>query len=791
VINGDQHVLVYDFTSGTAVKGHKGHVNESNSFKDQQAPKAIAYLKQNVILSSVNSNLISYCIASNTIKIFLEFSNRNPITILKQSPKDQNLVAAGTKNGLILLISIDKMEVSAKLRGHDTEISSLDWMYFSMNASKQAAKESDSKVSLENLIASTDTYDCFDIYEDTKDQEFGVNNRSVELKSDDEEANVGDMQEKIVSDSNFNFLEACSSLKSQILNGDDEREDSKCGTYEDNKDQYGMKNLENPSIDESLESNASSRTPVLTDESLNFIEESQRMKDFVIVTKEEIEQLDEIPVLASGSREQIAWLWDINEQTAFTQIKWHPKPRSALPSAFTNILWINQNTLLVTDGNGDINEYNISFDINTRKLIFKHQREKSFDVKGILNMCKSDDSKFLWTSSIHRHISCLDVMKDFEKVISLDTVQLRIHYIAENPIDSNVIAIGGNDKRICLWNTSVANQSSISLRPLMNKIQAGVLCLGWHPEKDNILAFSTREGRICVLDVNKSSNVPQILTSLSSQEVYSIAWAKTAESIILIACNGHKLGYYSQKDQWKLKVIDHLKHSASIAVNGNLAAVGNGNGDLLIVDISQNFKILTKKKVCKKYIGMMTWQGNMLAVSSEAGITLIKNIAEDVSDIPDDQLIKLQGHKGRVFSVRFNKSGSHLVSSCISGYIKVWDLETLTAVSSFNIETPVYSSIFLPSNEDFIVCGGQDSTILTYEWRKHPIESESNELNTKKKLQQTAKKIQWAEPTEVTTISKNSQRRQKKVIVKPAGDDVSELSEEIVKMKINPVRCDV
>lgn len=790
-MNGDYNVFVYDFTSGSVVKGHKGHATDSNPLKDHQASKAIAFLRQNVILSSVNSNLINYCVASNTFKIFLDFSTRNPMTIMKQSPKDQNLVAAGTKNGLVLLISVDKMEVVSKLRGHDTEISSLDWMYLSMKASKEAAMEKDSKCSLEKLIASTDTYDCFDIYEDSNDQEFGVYNRSIEQKSDDEEANVGDMQEKIVSNSNFNFLEACSSLKSQILDDDSMKVDSPKGTYEENKDQYGVKNPDNASLDESLQSNASSRTPVLTEESLNYLDECQRMKDFVIVTEEEIAQIDEIPVLASGSREQIAWLWDVNERTSFSKIKWHPKSRTVLPSAFTNVLWIDQSTLLVTDANGDINEYKISLDINTRALTFKEQKDKKFDAKGVLSMCRTDDSSLIWTSSIHRHISCLDVAKEYEKIISLDTIQLRIHYIAENPIDSNVIAIGGNDKRICLWNTSEASQSVINLRPFMNKIQAGVLCLSWHPEKDNVLAFSTREGRICVLDVNKSSNVPTILANFSSQEIYSIAWAKMsingADSLVLIACNGHKLGYYNQKDQWKLKIVDHLKHSASVAVNGKVAAIGNGNGDLLIVDLTKNFQLLTTKKICKKYIGMMTWQNDMLAISSETGITLIKNIDENISAISDDQMIKLQGHKGRVFSVRFNKSGSLLVSSCISGYVKVWDVETLSPISSHCIETSAYSAIFLPSNEEIIVCGGQDSTILTYEWRKHPNEPESSELNVKKKLQQTAKKIQWATPTEVTTISKNSQRRHKKKITKPFDDDVSELSAEIIKMNLHPV----
>lgn len=749
---------------------------------NQHTYTSIAFLKHNAVLSSINSNVIHYCLATNTYKIFLDFSSRNPISIMKQSPKDNNLVAAGTKNGLILLVAIDKMEIFAKLRGHDTEISSLDWNYLSL---QPPTPEINGKPTLETLIASTDTSDCFDIYTENAEQEFGVYGKAADSGSDDE-AVEGEIQEKILSNSNFNFLEACNDLKDDMLAegsapSDAPKEGSKA-TFDDNKEQYGVKNVENPSADESLASNASSRTPVLTEESLNYLDECQRMKDFVIITKEEISQVDSIPVLASGSREPVAWLWDVNERSPFKKITWHPKPRASLPTPFTNVLWVDEKTLLVTDGNGEINEYAVSFDVNTKTLTTKEQKDKKFDIKGVLNMCLSNDGSVIWTSSIHRHISCFNVKEDFKKIVSLDTIQLRIHYIVENPIDSNVIAIGGNDKRICLWNTSEASKDVIGLRPFMNKIHSGVLCLSWHPEKDNVLAFSTREGRIGILDVNKSSNVPTILTTFSSQEVYSIAWTKIKDSFVLIACNGHKFVYYEQKNQWKMKNVDHLKHSASVAVNGNIIAIGNGNGDLLFADISKEFYVLLKKKACRKYVGMMSWHGDTLAISTENGIVLIKAVDANISELPEEKLLKLYEGMGRVFSVRFNKTGSLLVSCCVNGYVTVWDLETLLPLSSFNLDTLAYSAIFLPSNEDVIVCGGQDSTVVTYEWRK--LSDVKVELIGKKKPHQHFKNVQWAVPTEVTKISKNSQRRQKTKIAKAPDALVNELSTDIVKLNL-------
>lgn len=436
------NVLIYDFEKGEAVEGHKGHETDNNKqINNQQPHTAIEFLRQNAVLSSVNSNVIRYCLLTKTFKVFLDLSMRNPITILKQSPRDDNMVAAGTKNGLILLIAVDQMEILAKLRGHDTEISSLDWMFFSIKQlpiCKELDKEIDKKTSLQNLIASTDTSDIFDIYEENNDQEFGVYDASVEDRSDDEETNDAEIQEKILSNSNFNFLEACKNLKTDILADGEPEGSSKRGTYEDNKDQYGVKNEENLSIDESLQSNASSHTPVLTDESLQYIVECKKIKELANSSKEDQTSTADIPVLASGSREQVAWLWDVDERRDFCKINWHPKPKPILPSPFTNVLWIDQTTLLVTDGNGDLIEYKISFDAINRNVSCKEQKEEKFDAKGILNVCKSNVGSVLWTSSIHRRISCLDIKQDFEKIISLDTIQTRIHFILENPIDSNL-----------------------------------------------------------------------------------------------------------------------------------------------------------------------------------------------------------------------------------------------------------------------------------------------------------------------------------------------------------------
>lgn len=564
VMNGDLVVLVFDFENGKAIKGHKGHKAQAHR---QDSYSSILYTSSSNIISSFNSEVIQYCLRTNQYNVFPDFTNRNPITTMKLAPNNSSLVAAGTKNGLILLIESEKMNIVARFRGHDAEITCLDFMVCSPKAMTDNSND-----------------DVFDIYSYEKvENEFGVYRESLEDRSDDEEQNQAELTEKMHNTSSFDFLEACSSLKETILTNKDPYAESctsskNTGKFEDNREQYGLENIKDPSPDLSMESNPSSHTPVFTEESLNFYEEKQRMDDFSTKPKKS----DAVVVLASGSRENVVWLWSVNEKKSLHKIKWHPKAKSALPSIFTNVLWLTQDTLLITDNNGDIIEYKIRFDAKSKGV--KDEKAKtSFNARGIISLCKTRDNSTLWLSSIHRNITCLKLATN-AKIISLDTLQVRVHCLVENPIDSHVIAIGGNDKRLCLWNTSEANHHTITLKPFMNKIQTSILALSWHPQKDNLIAFATREGRIGILDTTRFINVPIILKPFTSHEIYSLAWAKfsstnESEAIILLACSAGKLVYYTEKDGYGLHHLNQFSQINSISTHETRMVLGTNTGN--------------------------------------------------------------------------------------------------------------------------------------------------------------------------------------------------------------------
>lgn len=767
-MNGELVVMIYDFATGDILKGHKGHKAQAHR---QDAYSSIVFTSSTNILSSFNSEVIQYCVRSNQYNVFPDFTNRNPITTMKLSPNHSSLVAAGTKNGLIILIDCEKMNIMGRFREHDAEITCLDFIVI------EKKQQAPAKI---NPPAAAD--DMFDIYSYEKvENEFGVYRETVEDRSDDEETNEAEFQEKVHTTTDFDFLEACSSLKETILSGkDDEMEvgiSKGAGKFEDNRDKYGLENTKDPSPDLSMDSNPSSHTPVLTEESLNYFEEHQRLKDFVVVPKE-----NDLVVLASGSRENVVWLWNVNEQKPLHKIKWHPKAKSALPSTFTNVLWLNQETLLTTDNNGDIIEYKIRFE---GKAVKDEKKKTRFNARGIISFCKFSDSSSLWLSSIHRNISCLNLVNN-EKTVSLDTLQIRIHCIVENPLDSHIIAVCGNDKRLCLWNTSEANHHTITLKPFMNKVQTGILALSWHPEKDNLIAFSTREGRIAILQVERFTNVPIILKSFTTHEIYSLTWAKLGNAIILLACSGGKLVYYSQKD-YELHHLNQFAQICSISTSDERMVLGTNTGDLLICQLSEGFKVLTKRNICKKYIGMMCWHGqNTIAIASETGATLIRDVDKfiETPEVSSEIVSHFSNRKGRVYSVRFNKAGTQLVSCCMHGNIDVYSLSGEGKLAAtMNIETPAYSAIFMPNNEKVIVCGGQDSTVCAFEWENYPPLYEG--ALAKHEPIDRFKNTEWATILELTTIAKHSKRRVKKKVKENTENGNLEEVTKAINSKLN------
>lgn len=58
------------------------------------------------------------------------------------------------------------------------------------------------------------------------------------------------------------------------------------------------------------------------------------------------------------------------------------------------------------------------------------------------------------------------------------------------------IAVAGNNKRISILDLATLRFDNIEIQSLTSKVQGKVLALAWHPTNENLLSFSTNEGRV-------------------------------------------------------------------------------------------------------------------------------------------------------------------------------------------------------------------------------------------------------------------------------------------------------
>lgn len=65
-----------------------------------------------------------------------------------------------------------------------------------------------------------------------------------------------------------------------------------------------------------------------------------------------------------------------------------------------------------------------------------------------------------------------------------------------NVVISHRLAIAGNNKRISIIDLSTLKVNNIEAQSLTSKVQGKVLALEWHPSNENLISFSTNEGRV-------------------------------------------------------------------------------------------------------------------------------------------------------------------------------------------------------------------------------------------------------------------------------------------------------
>uniref|UniRef100_W8BGC4 Protein rigor mortis n=1 Tax=Ceratitis capitata TaxID=7213 RepID=W8BGC4_CERCA len=265
----DNSVQIWDFDRGCAVSGHKAHYS-SALYMDGNGPSPqgdhvlLSYMRNRNVLSINSHDILVYCVASNTYcrrQMFISTRNQ-ALTVLRCSPYNEHIFAVGTNRGLVVIGDLQSMSTLYMLRGHESPITSLSWCpqeadplnrpidvaketgeqnrtapQIMSKGQKQSGLEpqtnskaqSNSKKSA--IPPSND--DIFDIYDyDYLENEFGAPTTAESEVNKSVEECVIDKSLERGPTTNFDFAEACQSLKEEIVALKNEEESERDGCNE-------------------------------------------------------------------------------------------------------------------------------------------------------------------------------------------------------------------------------------------------------------------------------------------------------------------------------------------------------------------------------------------------------------------------------------------------------------------------------------------------------------------------------------------------------------------------------
>ncbi|XP_031640462.1 protein rigor mortis [Contarinia nasturtii] len=843
-MNEQNLIWVWDVETSKVCRGHKAHVADGidrRANADCYIGGAMCISKNRQVLSIDHHAFVRYCLISNTYSMFPDnfVMKRGTVSILKTSPSNQDIIAVGYKNGLIVIVNYAETTTLQKLRGHDSEIVSLQWTLIKAKPrdkikTNEIAFETPEKASYKKADAMpstskqkfnqkkteskqknreppkpiVDAGDMFDIHSyDYLEEEFGTISSKVSGKVDDANEN-----QKVASPNNehFNFVEECQTLREKIRAGNDsDSDESSEFNRMKNQSAVNMSDIQKfmetkgPNKNDSITLSDDSDEAVGIDELSNRSTIGSSHNTTEIVELEEVikdlninDDCNGIVYLVSGAQEQNVIIWNIETGSISDKIQLKcEKGRPKIPKPNCTIAWISPNAFVVNGPDGKISSWKTTDESNDKKLKFILNRH-DFPDTAVINICSNFEYKpvksTVWTFSTHLNIvgHCFVGAETSEIIAKYSTLPIGMFSMRISPHDPNKIAIAGNNKRINILDLSTLKHNNIEIHSLTSKIQGKVIALSWHPTNENLLSFSTIEGRVGIFNISKTTAAPELMKNFCGRELYALSYDPIECN--LFVTNHESLMMFNEKstkdDNHNSVRFGVAVSSVSVSPNGVYVATGFSNGTFKILLNGQDDKTERySESISKKYVSELSWSTidpNKLAVSTNDGkIFIYKEDADTFKRTGE-----LMGHEAGVTFVSWSGQSEHkLVSASFDHTVRVWDTQKLECIAWFEYENKMNCANFLPTDENFVVCSGQSETMHIFEIGKRLVADVGAYNGKKNKKKPFNNEVKWGTKYQNEASKLQSQEKKKlKQLEKKASENVEKITDQLNDVQLAP-----
>nr|XP_013190114.1 unnamed protein product [Amyelois transitella] len=605
--------------------------------------------------------------------------------------------------------------------------------------------------------------DMFDIYKDHEADEFG------HKKYQPEDIYVKVKEEKLPTD----YLSECLKLKEEILMRKNQQEQTL---------ESLVQALDDAHINNEKHEASTSDSQVSEDQAQSV--EADKVEIDTQIVKDSEGRVDcsahvHKHLLATVSKFGSVRIWSKSGKLvgscAVQSSTYNRNARSKCP-AWATVLWYKPDCLLIADGKSQLLECN-PLQIDCRNKLAWHvvhtlHRRGLFCIatnaprvqSADQSLDVSDDRSVVWTAAQDRNIVCYSLEKK-QKLASIASCGGFVYSVEACPYDAGKIAVSVGDGAVRVWETETA-EDECKLAPgkvtmYWQNVQGKVLCVAWHPRTENLLAFSTAESRVGLIDTNsKSDKSTRNLQSALNGGIYSLCWGNEND---LYACGGGNLVVYNAKR------VDEAPTPISVEWEGQkweLSAVvwrpggvlcGSLSGAVALLSPEQPHTVLAATFVFGKMIHTIDW--HPLQTSSSSDDSPLKNliavcsldkqntivILEYVENEDGVKLLNnwktLSGHKGVVYQVCWSPHIDELLlSTSQDTTVRVWDV--VSGVNTHIFPGHGFCGSIgacwspYPQLSHTVLSGGSDGCLRMWDARKYPAEAyveASNETSKKKK----------------------------------------------------------
>ncbi len=306
-----------------------------------------------------------------------------------------------------------------------------------------------------------------------------------------------------------------------------------------------------------------------------------------------------------------------------------------------------------------------------------------------------------------------------EEVLFLQGHRSSVNSVTFSP-DGTRVASASQDRTLRLWDVTTGKE----IRVIKN-VYAGVTCVAFSPGGDRIASGCGK--RLTIRDASTGEIIRRLEGEI--RDIRSVAFSPNGKRVVSggkgtsTKTPGHIQLWDLESGKvirsFDLKEKDSVTSGVVFSPDGKrIAAAGEklDRGELKVWDADTGDEVRTLGQVYRGVRIAFSPDGRRI-VSGGGGQDAQAAEEIRVTDVETgDQILVLQGHRGRITRVAVSANGKQIASAGIDGTVKLWDIATKREIAKFDGPPQCHDLAFSADGKRILIRGGRRGNQVMKVW---------------------------------------------------------------------------